>query len=268
MRSLRLALIVATGLACSGCFQMTTVLKVNADGSGTIDHRLLLTRAALAQLRQFAGLAGGRGQRLDLISEDQARAMAGSLGPGVSYVSSSPIDNADGQGRATTYAFTDVSQIRISEQPQVPSGLTVAGQGLPRDTGTISCAMTRAENGNAVLHIKLPELSLPAAISDAAPGGTPIAQQMAMIRSLLAGARVLIAVEPAGPLVRTSSPYVDGQRVTLVEANLDQLLGNEALLARLQASKSADDLRAALKDVPDLKLTLDREVTIEFTPAK
>ncbi|HEV2986232.1 MAG TPA: hypothetical protein VGX46_17665 [Vicinamibacterales bacterium] len=247
---------------------MTTVLKVNGDGSGTIDHQLLLTRAALAQIRQFAALAGGRGQRLDLISEDQARAMAGNLGPGVSYVSSTPIDSADGQGRATTYAFTDISQIRISQQPQPPAGLTVGVQGLPKDTGSITCSMTRSEDGNVVLHINLPELSLPPAINDSTSGGTPIAQQMAMIRSLLADARVLIAVEPAGRLVRTSSPYVDGQRVTLVDANLDQLLGNEALLARLQASKSADDLKAALKDVPDLKLTLDREVTIEFTPAK
>jgi hypothetical protein len=29
---------------------MTTVLKVNGDGSGTIDHRMVYTKAALARL--------------------------------------------------------------------------------------------------------------------------------------------------------------------------------------------------------------------------
>jgi hypothetical protein len=247
---------------------MTTVLKVNGDGSGTIDHELILTKAAVAQLRQFSALAGARGQRLDLVSEDQARGMAANLGPGVTYLSSTAIDDAGGEGRRTTYAFTDVSQIRISQQPSPPAGLTISAQGLPSDSGTITCALTHESNGNAVLHIHLPELKLPGGIASTSPGGTPLAQQMAMIRSLLADARVLIAVEPAGRLVQSSSPYVDGQRVTLVDVNLDQLLGNDALLARLQDAKGADEIKAALQAVPNLKLTLDREVTIEFTPAK
>jgi hypothetical protein len=268
MRSFLLALLTAAALASSGCFRMTTIVKVNGDGSGTISHEMLLTKAMLAQIQQFAALAGGRGQKLDLISEDQARAMASSLGPGVTYVTSTPIDTADGQGRATTYAFTDISQLHISQQPEAPAGLTVNAQGLPSETGAITCSLTHEPNGNAVLHIHLPEPNLPGATADVSSGPTPMSQQLAMVRSLLAGARVLIGVEPAGALVRTSSPYADGGRVTLVDVNLDELLANEALMARLQAAKSADDLRAALKDAPNLKVTLDREVTIEFTPAK
>jgi hypothetical protein len=242
---------------------MTTVLKVNGDGSGTIDHELLLTKAALAQIRQFAALAGGRGQSLDLVSEDQARAMAEKLGPGVTYRSSAPVDTGEAEGRATTYAFTDVSRIRISPQPEPPGGLTVNATGLPRDNGSITCAVTHEPNGNAVLHINLPELSL-AALHETSAGSMPMAQQLAMMRSLLAGARVRIAVEPQGRLVRTSSPYVEGRQVILVDVNLDQLLANESLLQQLQAAKDPDDLRAALRNLPDLKITLDREVTIEY----
>ena len=40
-------------LISTGCFQMTTVLKVNADGSGAINHRMVYTKAALAPLKQF-----------------------------------------------------------------------------------------------------------------------------------------------------------------------------------------------------------------------
>ncbi len=40
--------------------------------------------------------------------------------------------------------------------------------------------------------------------------------------------------EPAGTLVKTSSPYVDGQRVTLLEVDLDEILKDETVVSRLQ----------------------------------
>jgi len=266
MRFPRLALVLTCGLSCAACFQMSTVVKIKGDGSGTIDHRMLFTTAALQQIRQFAALGGGRGGTLDLVSEGQARAMASSLGPGVTYLSSTPIDTPEGQGRLSTYAFADVSQLKIAQQPDAPGGVTVRAQGLNAGGGTITCSMTHEVNGNAVLHITLPEPSLPGA--DAAGGNAAFVQQVPMIRSLLANARISIVVEPAGRLVQTSSPFVDGQRVTLVDVNLDDLLGNAALLAKLQSARSADDLRAALKEAPGIRMVLDHEVTIEFMPER
>jgi hypothetical protein len=269
MRFPRLALVLACGLSCAACFQMSTVVKIEGDGSGTIDHQMVFTTAALQQIRQFAALGGGRGGRggtLDLVSEDQARSMASSLGSGVTYVSSTPINTPEGQGRLSTYAFADVSQIKITQQPDAPGGMTVRAQGLNTGGGTITCSMTHEANGNAVLHVILPEPSLPGA--DAAGGNAAFVQQVPMIRSILANARVSIVVEPAGRLVRTNSPFVDGRRVTLLDLNLDDLLGNDALLAKLQSAKSADDLRAALKEAPGIRMVLDKEVTIEFTPGK
>jgi hypothetical protein len=84
MRSLRILCVVAAAAWSSACFQMTTALKVNGDGSGTIEHRMLYTTAGLEKLRQFASLGGGRG--LDPLSEQQAREMTASIGPGVTYV--------------------------------------------------------------------------------------------------------------------------------------------------------------------------------------
>jgi hypothetical protein len=102
----------------------------------------------------------------------------------------------------------------------------------------------------------------------AAPGGAgnnlPSADQMALIRPMFAGARMSLAIEPNGQLIRTSSPYVDGRRVILVDVNLDSLLANDALLQRLQASKSVDETKDLLKNVPGVRLSLDPETTIEF----
>jgi hypothetical protein len=266
MRTIGLTGLLAACLASTACFQMTTVVKIKGDGSGTIDHTLLVTKAALAQLRSFGALGGGRGQKIDLTSEDQARSLAASFGPGVTYVSSDPIDTPLGEGRHSTYEFADIGQVRISQQPRT-DGLPVRPAANPA-SGEITCALTREPGGNAVMHINLPEMNFLGTLGDSAGGGPGLAQQVAMVRSLLAGARISISVEPAGELVRTSSPYVDGARVILLEVNLDQVLGNEALLTRLQSAKTQDEIKAALSDVPGLKISLEREVTIEFTPAR
>src|SRR3954470_19478954 len=117
MRYLGLPALVFAAAISSGCFQMTTTVRLNGDGSGTIQHSMLITKVALAQVRQFSALSGGRTETLDFVSEEQAKKMADSLGPGVTYVSSEVIDTPTGEGRNATYAFTDINTLRISPQP-------------------------------------------------------------------------------------------------------------------------------------------------------
>ena len=155
MRALRILGLLAAAASSGACFQMTTALKVNADGSGTIEHRMVYTAAGLARLRQFASLGDGRG--VDPLSEQQAREMTASIGPGVTYVSSELITSPAGTGRATTYAFTDVSTLQISTQPAAPGGLTIRSQGLSTESEKITFSLSRAPGGNAVLQINVPE---------------------------------------------------------------------------------------------------------------
>ena len=115
--------------ACAGCFQMTTVLKVKGDGSGTIDHRMVYSPRALSQMRS---LRAGGGPPVDPASEDQARTLAAAIGPDVSYVTSTPINTPAGQGRDATYAFSDVAQLRVSTQPAAPPGLSDQHTGAER----------------------------------------------------------------------------------------------------------------------------------------
>jgi len=251
---------------CSGCFQFSTVLTVKGDGSGTIEQRLLFSQAAVAQLRQFAGLAGGGAQSFDPVPEQQARDGATKLGTGVTYVSSTPINTSEGIGRDITYAFTDIGQLRVDAAPPAPGGLSLG----PQATGTdpyVSFSLTRQADGHALLMITVPQLPMVSGGgSSPSLGRTPSADQIAMLKPMLAGARLAIAIEPAGQLVRTSSPYVSGQRVTLLEVNVDTLLNDDTLLPRLQAAKTPDEAKAILRDVPGLKVNLDPEMTLEFTP--
>src|SRR5439155_12588882 len=120
----------------------------------TIDHRMVYSTRALAQMRS---LGGGGGEPVDPSSEAQARTLAAAIGPGVSYVTSTPIGMPAGQGRDATYAFTDVAQLRVSTQPAAPPGLSINTPALKTDGETVTFSLTQNPNGNAVLHIHVPE---------------------------------------------------------------------------------------------------------------
>jgi hypothetical protein len=254
--------LLAAALASTGCFRMTTTLKVKSDGSGTIDHQMIYATRSIAQMRSLAGLRGG-GPPVDPTSEDQARSLAAAIGPGVSYVSSTPLSTPFGPGRDAIYAFPDVTQLRISTQPAAPAGVSINTPALKTDAPPVTFSLTHDAPGGTTLHIHVPEPNFLDAL-----GSKGAASQIPMIKTLLAGAHVLLAVEPEGTVVRTSSPFVDGSRVTLLEVDIDEVLKDETLIARLQTATTQDEAKAAVRAAAGVKINLDREITAEFTPPR
>jgi len=79
--------------------------------------------------------------------------------------------------------FTETAS-RFTAVPTLSGAYPTRTDGLPVKVdagGDITCAMTKEANGNAVLHINLPEISLPPGFGGgAAAGNANFAQQMAM----------------------------------------------------------------------------------------
>jgi len=266
MRAAALALVTVSSLALGGCFQSSTLITVNGDGSGTLEQTLVFGGAALVQMRQIAPMTGTSSRAFDPFPEEQARQLAASLGPDVRYVSSTPITTAEGLGRKATYAFPDINQLRINEQPPAPGGVSIRSKTLNTEQD-IRFALAPQADGHLLLRILFP----PAPRPTPPPKGPPpivTADQVEQAKMMFAGARLSIAVQPSGEVVKTSSPWVDGRRVTLFDLQFDQLMIDDATVARLQGIHSVEEGKAALKDVPGAKINAGSEITIEFIPKK
>jgi len=270
MRIWRYISIAAAALMAGGCFQSNTLIRINADGSGTIEQTTLITEAALRQLRQFAAAGSENGKPLDLFSTDQARQMAASLGSDITVVSSTRIKNADGEGSKAILAFPDINRLQLKKQSAASDSVGL-DPGIGSAASDVRFSFSRQPDGRSLLRITTPAAQMfrmPQATAPAGSGGAPqtriAPEQLAMMKQIFAGMRVYVAVEPAGQLLNTSSPFVDGQRVTLVDLSFDQLLANDAVFSRLQGARSADEAKAAMKAIPGLKVNLDPEITIEF----
>jgi hypothetical protein len=265
MRILRAGLAALLVLPLAGCFQSSTLIRVKADGSGTIEQRLLFTEQALEQLRAFTILGGGNADNADPTSEAQARALAAAIGPGVAYVSSMPVTSGRLQGRDSVYSFADVTRLRISEQPEVPGGPSLKAQGVNTSSDPITFAFARKSDGNVNLRILVPR----PALFPIGPNGDPqppTLQQIITVKQLLAGARLVVAIEPEGRLVQTTSPFVEGNRVTLVDLDIDKAGADPDLASKLQNAKTPEETKAMLNSIPGVKITLDPEISIEFSP--
>ena len=266
---LRLACIALAALATCGCFQSTTLIRVNADGSGTIEQTTIVTNAALRQLRQFAAMSDDKGKASDFFSTSHAEHIAEAFGSNVTVASSTRIKTADGEGSKTIFAFPDINELRLKRE-----GTDTEALGMV-EAPQVRFALTNEANGDSLLRITLPptkRAASPATTAPAGSGGRPQSrippEQLAMVKQIFAGMRVAIAIEPAGHLVKTSCPFVDGGKVTLVDVEFDQLLANDAAFSRLQTARSIEDVRVAMREIPGLKVNLDPEITIEFTPGR
>jgi hypothetical protein len=249
----------AAALLCTGCLQLSAVVRIDGNGSGTIAYNISLTRAALAQLRQLAALGGG--SAADPLSEERLRLAAAAMGPGVSVVSVTSRQTETTEGRDVVYAFADINQLRIN-----PPGLQRRGNVDARGS-ELAFAIAHTPDAHALLRITMPLPNLPGLIAPRPAGEHELSpERLAELRQMYAGMQLALAVEPAGRIVGATSLFVDGRRVTLIDLDFDRLLADEHAVARLQSASTIDAIKAALKDVPGAKICLDREITIEFAP--
>ncbi len=272
-----LALVLpALFLALGGCISEKQAIKLNADGSGTITTTTVMKKAAIERMRQMMssfGGAEGEAKPPDLFSEEQAKAKAAKMGEGVQFVSAEKISTAEEEGLKATYSFRDITKLRISEQPDSPGG----GPGGPGAAAPKSPPLTfkfsKLDSGNLLLTVVNPSDKEPAGAGKEGAGAPPAGAeepdeaQLAMMKEMLAGLKVSVQLEVSGKIVKTNSPHVSGNTVTLMEMDFDKFLGDLPKLKKLaqHQPKSLDDAKALIKDFPGMKIHLDPEITVEFT---
>jgi hypothetical protein len=149
-------------LVFTSCFDSTTKININPDGSGTIEETVILSRAAIEQMKAMIGkMAAEFGssqavietQDLNLFDESRLRAAAAKLGDGVTYQSGERIVSDQGEGYRAVYTFTDVGRLSINQNPseKVPGAGTVRMPAQPKELVTFK--LTRGSPNRLTVHL-------------------------------------------------------------------------------------------------------------------
>src|SRR5262245_6168703 len=169
-------------------------------------------------------------------------------------------------GRTATYAFTDITKVRVNQKPPSPKATPGEPGSKEKPAEDVSFKFLRHPAGTSVVTVVFPEpdLSKKKKDTDTEVGKKPDPTQLAMMKKMLDGLRIEIALEVAGAIVKTNSPYVQGSKVTLLEMDFAELMSNDEVLGKLSNPESIEEAKQMLKGVKGVKVNLDREVMVEF----
>jgi hypothetical protein len=191
------------------------------------------------------------------------------MGEGVTFVSATPLKEADGfEGSTATFAFTDIRKVRVDQDPNLPGSATGGFSTPPKGGSPVTFDFAR-DGGSSTLTITLHDKPKSGAAPSAPAGGPDMTnpQMLETMKAMFKGFRVGIDIEVAGTLVKTNADHVAGSRVTLLEMDVEKLLQDESKLAQVQKmlgpDASVSELKPYLKDVKGLKVN-DPVVTIQF----
>jgi len=268
-----LAVVMATTVLVAGCINVDTLVTLNSDGSGTIEETMLMSKAALEQMKaMMAGMAGpeGSGAPPALFDEVKLRDKAAGYGAGVTYVSGEPLATDTGEGYKVVYAFSDINNLQLNQNPgdKLPSGPAAAAAPAP-EKEFLTFQFTSG-SPNALI-INRPEPDSP---SGGPPGGdsgqpaSPVAdpQAMAMMQQMFKDMKVRFAIKVQGAITETNATHREGNEVTVMEMDFNALLANPEKFQKLASvdSQRFEDLKEIVKDMPGMKVDLNNTLEIQF----
>jgi hypothetical protein len=277
----RLAAVLALGVGASGCIAVDMLVKVKGDGSGTVEKSLTMNPETLAEMESTMKDAGAKSTKSkdptkvtdkELLSgpfdPEELKKEAAKMGPGVTFVSATPVREKDRLGVKAVFAFKDINQLTLSQKP-LPDNGPGAGKASPADDLKFSLAK---KGGNSVLTLKAKPMDLkPGSPKPKASPGAEGMEKMAegmleMMKPMLKGLRITIGVEVDGTLVKTNSAYAAGNRVTYLDLDFGALLADQKALKAFgeDMEGSVAQQKAAFAKIKGMKVHLDPEMVVEF----
>jgi hypothetical protein len=268
MRSLRALVAIVSTVMLTACINSTTLIKLKADGSGTVEQTTLMNMAAIKGMMPGADKQMGGA----VVNKADLERTAARMGKGVRLVSAEPFKGANGfEGSKAIFAFDDINQIQVSQGPSMSGSTDGRMSSEPTSDDPVKFKFART-GGTSTLTIAF--VDQPGGASKADPAANPMADMdltnpmmMGMIKSMFAGFKLNIDLEVAGSIVKTNAEYVTGSRLTLLEMDMDSLLADEAKLKALQGKLGADASLSAikpyLKDIKGIKVD-GPTISVEF----
>ncbi len=255
----RCTLALAIALCSVGCLRSTTTIDLKSDGSGTIVQETAVSAQALGMLQGLAGANQTGEKPPPLFGEEQARKAAATMG--VTFVSGEAIKTGDLEGYRARYAFADISKVSVKMDQ---TGDLAPGSDTKKPPFAF---MFKRGPTASVLTIQMPDQATGASpLPMPGAGGTDAekaqaAQALTMMKMMMRGLFVDVALNVDGRIIKSNAPYVEGSRVTLMQIDFDKLLADDSALTKLQGAKDIKSLAA----VPGLKVVTEPTVTIEFS---
>lgn len=259
--------VLFVSMLLSSCFEMSSVVTVNKDGSGTVEETTLVSaqiKAMMGSMGNAPKEEGSSGQmKMDILpTKEKATLKAAKMGEGVTLKSQEEVKSPDGrEGVKVVYAFKDVTKLKYE-----PGDMKDKAEGGKE-------SITFGFSGDT-LTINLPHDSKASEAAKEAPKAAAqmpkdIEAQMAMMKPMFAGMRMSFKVKGGSGIASTDASHLEGDSITIMEMNFDKLLEKPEGMkkfAEMSENKDMSPTEAAevFKGLDGIKIETKEKVTVKL----
>lgn len=267
MRTARALLLVVASATLVGCINSATLITVKPDGSGTVEQTTLVNIGGMKAMMPGMTQPGQAGNP---VNEADLKRAAERMGKGVRLVSAEPAKSGTFEGVKAVFAFDDINQVQVSQDPSMSGSTTGAFLSEPPPVeNPVKFSLTRG-SGTSVLTVQFQDKAAGNTAKPDMPQGGPDMTDptvLNMVKTMFEGFKIGIDLQVVGSIVKTNAEYVNGSRLTLLEMDLGQLFQDQEKLKALQGKvgpgASLTEVKPYLKDIKGIKID-GPTVTVEF----
>ncbi len=248
----------------SACLTSDVQITVKPDGSAHVERTVVVRPAALSEFERLT-----IPDAADRTTPDQlwAEILKRARDTHAFNRPVTPINGGDGMGLRMSYDVADVSGLDdidlVPELPALGRLWTVLAQDHGAST-RLRMSLDPIADGLQRLTVHFPRFRLDASAEPPSAWASGSAAEMAALHEVMRGARVTIAIATESPLVRTNSPFREGNRVTLVDADVAEALFSSDVRRMVSTPGSFDEMLSWFATVPGVTLAPDHEITLDF----
>ncbi len=286
-------LILLTGIAwlllLTGCYQVKLLVKLNPNGSGTIEEELLMSKSTIEEMgammgQMMEGMVGEETAKPEvsktedpygMFDEAKLKELAVKMGEGVTYVSGSRIQTEQFDGYKAVYSFMDINKLKVNQNfsEKMPSQFSSMAEGQGEGGSEEEQVTFNFTKGNpAKLVIRQPEErydeegKVSSEEVEEQPEGAQSDMVMPFMQNLFKDMKITMEIEVQGNITQTNATYVEGSRVTLMDLDFGKLMEAPGGLEKFSQSQpnNMEDAKQLLKDLPGVKVELNKEIVIQF----
>ncbi|NWF90202.1 MAG: hypothetical protein HXY50_12170 [Ignavibacteriaceae bacterium] len=270
----KLSMLSILAILFTGCIEMHTVITVKKDGSGLVEENIFVGKEIIKMFTEFAAAFADSTQppqEFNLFEEEKIKAKTSELGEGVEFVSVKTIKTDEKEGYTAIYKFKDINKVKVNQDPSDEMPMAEPAQDTDPAEKLVHFKFIKGSPNKIIFSLpdeKKKEVKAQeetSQLNSETPAEPDTADFENMVK-FMKNMKAKVELKIDGEIVNTNATHVDGNTVTLFDIDFGQLIADKDKLEQFKKFNpdSFEEVKKLVKDIPGIKVELNKEVFIEF----
>ncbi len=254
----------------TGCIEMHTSITVKKDGSGLVEENIFIGKEIIKMFTEFAAAFADSTQpqqEFNLFEEDKIKAKTSELGEGVEFVSMKTIKTDEKEGYTAFYKFKDINKIKVNQDPSDEMPMAEPAEDSDAADKLVKFKFIKGKPNKIIFSLPDEKKKDQSAKDDTTTMTVePDTADFENMVKFMKDMKAKVEIKIDGKIVNTNATHVDGNTITLFDIDFGQLLSDKEKLEQFKKFNpdSFEEVKKLVKDIPGIKVELNKEVFVEF----